>query len=83
VEDTIKGKLLAEIIGSQAFQAQIALENETLSSCISKMQTMDLSDPNVLLEFAKARGAIEAIKSVQALRKRLADLSRSSTSTIS
>jgi hypothetical protein len=75
--DELKAKLLKELVEFEAFKAQKSLEDDTYNSLLSQLLRIDTSKPNVDLEYARLRGSLDVIKSLQTARERLIENLRS------
>lgn len=73
-ESEIK-KYLKELMGTDVFKAQIALENDQINICMKKLAGLELSNDGLALKYAELRGAIKALTELQAIRKTLTSLS--------
>lgn len=79
MKDDIKAKLFFDLQGFELFQAQIALEDEQYKALQDKLLTLDSSKGDILFEYARVRGALEALKALKANRDRLIETARSRT----
>jgi hypothetical protein len=77
MKDELKAKLLQELASYEAFQAQIALEDQIQESLQSRFLSIDTKHPNVDVEYAIIRGSLEALKALKTSRARLIELARS------
>lgn len=78
MKDDIKAKLFFDLQGFELFEAQIALEDEQYKALQDKLLTLD-SKGDILFEYARVRGALEALKALKANRERLIEHARSRT----
>lgn len=76
MEDKLKSKHLYEIHANELFKAQTALEDELIESLHSKFLAID-GKSNVEFEYARVRGALEALKGLKAKRDLLIEDARS------
>lgn len=71
--DQVLGKWLSELQELESFEAQVEIENRLLNSARAKLESLDLSDPNLASSFVRARAEIDALKKLQSLRSKLID----------
>lgn len=62
-------KLLAELATYQAFRAQVALEHELMQGIESRLRSIPIGN-SVEKEYLHLRGQLDALKSLQAKRRR-------------
>lgn len=77
MKDELKAQNFRDLIEFDQFKAQVALEEETYNSLLAKLLAIDLTRPNVDLEYARLRGSLDALKSVKAKREHLVEMARS------
>lgn len=78
MKDDLKAKFFQELQQFECFQAQTALEDETIDSLQTKMLNIDPKG-NLTFEYATIRGAIDALKLLKAHRVRYLERARSRT----
>lgn len=78
MKDELKAKFFFDLQSFELFTAQIALEDEQMDALQSKILNID-SKSDVKFEYARVRGALEALKGLKANRERLIELARSRT----
>lgn len=76
MKDDLKGKLFYDLVTFNAFQAQLELEDETITALQSKLLTID-GKSNVEFEYARVRGSLEALLGLKAKRERFIEDYRS------
>jgi hypothetical protein len=77
MKDEQKASLFRELVTLSPFQAQVSLEEEVFNSLLNKLQSIDLNQSNVQLEYAKIRGSIDVLKLLRATRERFVEQARS------
>jgi hypothetical protein len=77
MKDELKSKFFKDLLGYETFEAQLALEEETYTSLLKKLLSIDLSKSDVQLEYAKLRGSLDVLQSLKTTRERLAEQARS------
>lgn len=78
MKDDLKARLFYELQNVEPFMAQIALEDEQVESLQSKLLAIDPKS-DVKFEYARVRGALEALKGIKAKRERFIEDYRSRT----
>ena len=78
MNDELKGKYFRDLISSDLFAVELELEADVRTSLITRMLSLDLKDSTVALEYAKIRGAVDVLNTLQKKRELLAEMSRSS-----
>lgn len=76
MKDDLKAKLFYDLNTYEAFEAQIALEDETIIALQNKIITLDPKS-NVEFEYARVRGSLEALLGLKAKRDRFIEEFRS------
>lgn len=76
MKDDLKSKLFYDLLTSESFQAQIALEDEQIQSLQTKILSIDAKS-NIEFEYARVRGSLEALLGLKAKRERFIDDYRS------
>jgi hypothetical protein len=76
MKDDLKSKYLYELHSLELFTAQQALEEEQYKALQDKLLTLD-PKIDVIFEYAKLRGALEALRQLKANRDRLIEIARS------
>lgn len=76
MKDDQKARLFYDLQTFEAFQAQLNLEDETITALQSKLLAID-SKSNIEFEYARVRGSLEALISLKAKRERFIDDYRS------
>lgn len=71
LDDFKKGALLKELALSDAFQAQVSLEDQAYTSFATKLMQLDVSHTNFQLEYAKIKGSLDALKTLKTMRETL------------
>jgi len=69
LEERLISAYLRSLKSLEEFKAQEALEDRLFASYASKMLTLDLTDQSLGLEYARIRGAMDAIKQLKAVRE--------------
>ena len=62
---------LREIVRLDFFKAEVALEEDLIAGFLKKMETLDLDKQTLKLHYAQLKGAISAIRQLQARRSEL------------
>jgi hypothetical protein len=75
--DETRGAILRSLSQIDSFQAQVELEETTYNSLLQKLASLSLNETTLALEYAKIRGALDAIKMIQSSRERLIEQARS------
>lgn len=81
LDDFRKGAFLKELIHSDAFQAQVGLEDQIYTSFATKLLQLDISHTNFQLEYAKIRGSLDALKTLKTMRETLIQQFKDKTKT--
>lgn len=76
MKDDLKSKLFYDLLTSESFQAQIALEDEQIQSLQNKILSIDAKS-NIEFEYARVRGSLEALLGLKAKRERFIEDYRS------
>lgn len=71
LNDKQKAQYFRALMDLDLFEAQFQLEDELYANLASKMLTLPMEGPNLDLEYAKVRGALEVLKQLKAVRERL------------
>lgn len=79
MNDELKGKCFRDLLAFGPFEAQLALEADIRTSLLNKMLSLELNDTKVALEYARIRGALEILKTLQSKRDLLAEAARASS----
>lgn len=66
-----KRSYLKELAESEVFKGQVQLEQELMADLSKRLGELDLSSPAFHLEYAKLRGGLECLKSMQGVRNNL------------
>lgn len=66
-----KRNYLKELTGSEIFKAQLQLEDEIAKDLTRRLSELDLTGPNFHLEYARLRGGIDFLKTLQGVRKQI------------
>ncbi len=77
MKDEQKSYFLRELVGYEAFGAQQALETDLYNSLLEKIGKIELSRPDLQLEYARLRGCLEVLRQLKATRDHLIEQSRS------
>ncbi len=76
MKDDLKAKFFHELYTLGVFEAQTAMESEQIESLQSRLLTIDPKS-DVKFEYARVRGALEALVGLKAKRERLIEDHRS------
>lgn len=76
MKDELKGKYFRELAGYEAFAAQLTLEDDQHTTLLKDLVALDLSKPNLDLEYARLRGAIDALTRLRTAREHFVNLAR-------
>ena len=76
MKDDLKAKLFYDLQVNDAFHAQTSLEDEYIESMQNKLVNIDPKS-NIEFEYARARGALEALLGIKAKRERFIEDYRS------
>jgi hypothetical protein len=77
MNDSLKGHFFRDLKALESFEAQISLEDETHNSLLTTLLRIDLTKPNVELEYARLRGSLDVLRSLKTNRERLIEEARS------
>lgn len=77
------GLYFRELRDFEPFKAQIELENKLITSCIAKMQSLDLqSEQNIAQAYVRVRAELEVLKRLQKERARITEVKPNSHSSV-
>lgn len=77
------GVLFRELREFEPFKAQIELENKLITSCIAKMQSLDLQgEENIASAYLRVRSELEVLKRLQKERARITEVRPNSHSSV-
>lgn len=69
--DRVLGQWLLELKNFELFKAQKELEDRIITSCITRLQALDLQDANLAQEYVKVRSRLDGIRQLQNMREHL------------
>ena len=79
MNDELKGKCFRDLLVSEVFAAELTLEADVRTSLLADLMRLDLNDQTVSLQYAKIRGALDVLNTLQKKREHLAEQARSRT----
>lgn len=71
IHDKVLGQWLKELRDSELFKAQVEIEKRLIASYSQRLQTLDLTNSRLEVEYVKVRSKLDALKEMQNLRERL------------
>lgn len=67
----VQANYLKALKGYDLFEAQTQLEDELFSAKAAQLLTLQLDNDNIMIEYAKVRGAIDVLKQLKAMREQI------------